>query len=116
MQTEFTQFSNWLTCQYPHSSARKHTMSDLALFFSWTEKPPSDISPHDVDVYIQYCLSKVLSPLTINEQPIECPVISKRHFLRKPRPLASPPHTTVRRGIRHRASGVRQLTGGGSRR
>jgi integrase/recombinase XerD len=104
MQTELTQFSNWLKCQYPHSSARKHTMSDLALFFSWAEKPPSDISPYEVDAYIQHCLSKRLSPLTINrrlsslrliyyflsvinEQPIECPVISKRHFLRKPHPL-----------------------------
>jgi site-specific recombinase XerD len=104
MQTELTPFSNWLTCQYPHSSARKHTMSDLALFFSWAEKPPSDISPHNVDGYIQYCLSKGLSPLTVNrrlsslrlfyyfllivnEQPVECPVLSKWHFLRKPHPL-----------------------------
>jgi site-specific recombinase XerD len=105
MQIELTQFSNWLTCQYPYSSARKHTMSDLALFFSWAEKPPSAISPDDVDAYIQHCLSKRFSPLTINrrlsslrlfyyfftvvnEQPIECPIISKRRFLRKPRPLA----------------------------
>ena len=104
MQTELTQFSNWLTCQYPHSSARKHIMSDLALFFSYAGKPPSDISPHDVDAYIQLCLSKGLSPLTnnrrlsslrlfyyflsvINEAPVECPVISMRHFLRKPHPL-----------------------------
>jgi integrase/recombinase XerD len=104
MQTELTQFSNWLTCQYPHSSARKHTISDLALFFSWAGKPPSAISPHDVNSYIQHCLLKGLSPLTINrrlsslrlfyyflsiidEQPVECPVISKRHFLRKPHPL-----------------------------
>ena len=79
-------------------------MSDLALFFSWAEKPPSDISPYDVDGYIQYCLSKRLSPLTVNrrlsslqlfyyflsvvnEEPIECPVISKRYFLSKPYPL-----------------------------
>ena len=104
MQTELTQFSNWLTCQYPKSSARKHYPSDLTLFFSWTEKPPSAISPYDVDAYIQHCLSKRLPPLTINrrlsslrlfyyflsiidEQPVECPVISKRHFLRKPNPL-----------------------------
>jgi site-specific recombinase XerD len=57
-----------------------------------------------VDLYIQHCLSKGLSPLTvnrrlsslrlfyyflsvINEQRIECPVISKRHFLSKPHPL-----------------------------
>ena len=64
MQTELTQFSNWLTCQYPHSSARKHTMSDLALFFSWAEKPPTETSPHDADGYVQHCLSKRLSPLT----------------------------------------------------
>jgi hypothetical protein len=38
MQTEFNQFLSWLICQYPHSSARKHTMSDLALFFSSAEK------------------------------------------------------------------------------
>ena len=79
-------------------------MSDLALFFSWAEKPPSDISPHDVYAYIQHCLSKGLSPLTINrrlsslrlfyyflvvinELLVECPVVSKQHFLRKPHPL-----------------------------
>jgi hypothetical protein len=27
MQTELTQFSNWLICQYPHSSVRKPTMT-----------------------------------------------------------------------------------------
>jgi len=110
MQTEFTQFSNWLICQYPHSSARKHTMSDLALFFSWAEKPSSAISPHNVDSYIQYCLSKGLSPLTINrrlsslrliyyflsvvvnEQKIAYPIILKRYFLRKPHPLHTSPY------------------------
>jgi len=69
LQTELTQFSSWLTCQYPHSSAKKHTMSDLALFFSWTEKPPTEISPHDMDKYIQHCLSKGLSALTNNRRP-----------------------------------------------
>jgi site-specific recombinase XerD len=130
MQTEFTQFSNWLTCQYPHSSARKHTMSDLALFFSWEKKPPSAISPQDVDVYIQYCLSKGLSPLTINrrlsslrlfyyflsvinEQPIKCPVISKRHFLRKPHPLphdASEEHIELLFAVIHDKRGKAMFT------
>jgi hypothetical protein len=49
MHTELTPFQNWLTCQYPHSSARKHIISDLALFFSWIDKPPSEISLQDVD-------------------------------------------------------------------
>ena len=53
MYPELTQFQNWLTCQYPHSSVRKHYMSDLALFFSYAEKPPSAITFRDVDEYIQ---------------------------------------------------------------
>ena len=103
MHANLTPFQDWLTCQYPHSSARKHYFSDLALFFSWAGKPPSEISPQDVDRYIHYCLEKSLSPLTINrrlsslrlfyyflriiqEEPLDCP-IQKRHFLRKPQPL-----------------------------
>ncbi len=103
MQLNLTPFQNWLTFQYPHSSARKHYFSDLALFFSWAEKLPSEISPQDVDRYIHHCLEKSLSPLTINrrlsslrlfyyflriiqEELLDCPV-QKRHFLRKPQPL-----------------------------
>ncbi len=103
MQINLTPFRDWLTCQYPHSSARKHIISDLALFFSWAGKPPSEISLQDVDRYIHHCLEKSLSPLTINrrlsslrlfyyflrviqEEPLDCPVV-KRHFLRKPQPL-----------------------------
>ena len=104
MYPELTQFKDWLTCQYPRSSTKKHYLSDLVLFFSWTEKPPSAVSFHDVDNYIHRCLSKGLSPLTINRRlsslrtfyyllsivnnvSIPCPVIPKRHFLRKPQPL-----------------------------
>lgn len=105
MYLNLTPFQDWLTCQYPceASSARKHIASDLALFFSWIDKPPSEISPQDIDRYIQHCLEKSLSPLTINrrlsslrlfyyflrivqEEPLCCPV-QKRHFLRKPQPF-----------------------------
>ena len=104
MHPELTRFESWLTCQYPHSSVRKHYMSDLALFFSYSGKPPSVISFHDVDDYIQHCLAQGLSPLTINRRlsslrtfyyflsivndvSVACPVIPRRHFLRKPQPL-----------------------------
>ena len=66
MHINFTPFQDWLTYQYPHSSARKHYLSDLVLFFSWAGKPLSEISPQDVDTYIHHCLEKSLSPLTIN--------------------------------------------------
>jgi site-specific recombinase XerD len=79
-------------------------MSDLALFFSYAEKPPSAITFRDVDEYIQYCLLRGLSPLTVNRRlsslrtfyyflsivndvSMPCPVIPRRHFLRKPQPL-----------------------------
>ncbi len=104
MHPKLTQFEVWLKCQYPHSSVRKHYRSDLALFFSWRGKPPSAINFHDVDEYIHRCLSKGLSPLTVNRRlsslrtfyyflsivndvSVPCPVISERHFLRKPQPL-----------------------------
>jgi len=104
MHPELTQFEIWLKCQYPHSSVRKHYKSDLALFFSWAEKPPSAVIFYDVDEYIHHCLLKGLSPLTINRRlsslrtfyyflsivndiSMPCPVIPKRHFLRKPQPL-----------------------------
>lgn len=104
MHPELTQFEHWLSCQYPHSSVRKHYMSDLALFFSWTGKPPSAITFNDVDDYIHHCLAKGLSPLTVNRKlsslrtfyyflsivndvSMPCPVIPRRHFLRRPQTL-----------------------------
>jgi len=68
MYPELTQFEHRLACQYPHSSVRKLYKSDLTLFFSYAEKPPSVITFHDVDGYIQRCLSKGLSPLTVNRR------------------------------------------------
>ncbi|MBK7450190.1 MAG: phage integrase N-terminal SAM-like domain-containing protein [Anaerolineales bacterium] len=56
------------TCQCSHSSARKHYLGNLALFFSWTDKPSADLSPHNVNQYIHYCLEKSLSHLTINRR------------------------------------------------
>ncbi len=104
MHPELAQFEVWLNCQYPHSSVRKHYRSDLSLFFSWVEKPPEAITSHDVDEYIHHCLTKGLSPLTINRRlsslrtfyyflsivndiSMPCPVIPERHSLRKPQPL-----------------------------
>ena len=104
MYPEITKFKDWLNCQYPTSSTKKHYISDLVLFFSWAGKPPSAINFHDVDDYIHHCLAKGLSPLTINRRlsslrtfyyflsivndvSMPCPVIPERHFLRKPQPL-----------------------------
>jgi site-specific recombinase XerD len=79
-------------------------MSDLVLFFSWAKQPPGAITSHHVDEYVKHCIAQGLSPITINrrlsalrsfyyflsvvnEIPVQCPVILKRHFLRKPQHL-----------------------------
>jgi site-specific recombinase XerD len=104
MYAEISQFKVWLEGQYPNSSAGKHQLNDLRLFFSWAEQPPLAITPQIVDGYIQHCLAKPLSPRTINrrlstlrlfyyflaivnDESVQCPVIAKRHFLRKPQSL-----------------------------
>jgi site-specific recombinase XerD len=104
MHPELTQFNDWLTCQYNNSSTRKHYMSDLVLFFSWANRPPEAITSQDVDGYIKHCITQRLTPITVNRRlsalrslyyflfivndvPIQCPVIPKRHFLRKSQSL-----------------------------
>jgi site-specific recombinase XerD len=79
-------------------------MSDLVLFFSWAEKAPEAITSHDVEEYVNLCIRKGLSPVTINrrlsalrsfyyflsivnDNPIQNPVIAERHFLCKPQRL-----------------------------
>jgi site-specific recombinase XerD len=79
-------------------------LSDLALFFSYVGKPPGKITFHDVDNYIDYLLAEEYSPLTINRRlsslhtfyyflsiindtVVDCPVMPRRHFLRKPQSL-----------------------------
>jgi site-specific recombinase XerD len=100
MYTELNEFQNWLTCQYPLSSTKRHYISDLMLFFSYTSKPPGGITFHDIDRYANQWCAKDYSPLTINRRlssirtfyyflsiindgSVNCPVIVERHFLRK---------------------------------
>jgi integrase/recombinase XerD len=104
MHTELIEFQNWLICQYPHSSTKKHYMSDLVLFFSYVSKPPGEITFHDIDNYMDHLLAEGYSPLTINRRlsslrtfyyfrsiindvAVDCPVIPERHFLPKPQHL-----------------------------
>jgi site-specific recombinase XerD len=103
MYPELTQFKNWLKCQYSNSSASVHYSSDLALFFSFVKKPPSKITPQDVDRYISRSLRQGHRSSTINrrlsalrtfyyflsiicDSPLTCPALP-RHRLRKAHPL-----------------------------
>ena len=103
MYPELTQFKNWLKCQYSHSSASVHYSSDLALFFSFIKKPPSEITSQDLDRYVSQSRRLGHSSSTINrklsalrtfyyflsiicDSPLACPVLA-RHRLRKAHPL-----------------------------
>ncbi len=104
MYPELAQFKNWLKCQYSDSSASIHYSSDLALFFSYIKKSPSEITPQDTDRYISHSLRQGHRPSTINrrlsalrtfyyflsiicDSPVTCPVLP-RHRLRKSHPLS----------------------------
>jgi len=99
MYPELTQFKNWLKCQYSTSSVSVHYTSDLTLFFSFVKKPPSTISPQDVQQYIAISLQNEHSHSTVNRRlsaiktfyyflsitcdpPPTCPILP-RHRLRK---------------------------------
>jgi site-specific recombinase XerD len=68
MYPEFTQFKNWLRCQYPSSSASVHYTNDLALFFSFIKKSTSTITAQDVDRYISHSRQQKHRPSTINRR------------------------------------------------
>jgi site-specific recombinase XerD len=101
---EIESFKSWLTCQFPTSSTRTHYTSDLVLFFTWAQKPPAEISVQDVDSFVAHCLKKAHKNSSINRRlaalktfyyflamtedtPPACPVIPRRHFLPKSKPL-----------------------------
>lgn len=103
MYTELSSFKSWLKCQYSTSSASIHYNSDLALFFSLIQKPPSQITAQDVDRYVAHSLKQQHKPSTINrrlsalrtfyyflaitcDKSPTCPVLP-RHRLRKSYPL-----------------------------
>jgi site-specific recombinase XerD len=68
MYPEISQFTIWLTCQFPTSSTRIHYTSDLVLFFTWAQKPPAEISVQDVDSFVAHCQQKGHVSSSINRR------------------------------------------------
>jgi site-specific recombinase XerD len=104
MLPEIARFQNWLRRKYPNTSTSIHYLNDLKLFFAWLNKPVAQVSLRDIDVYIEHCQARSHKSATINRRlaAIRClytfleidqddpppnPVIPRRHFIRRGRPL-----------------------------
>jgi site-specific recombinase XerD len=97
-------FGKWLRRKSPHATTQIHYLSDLKLFFAWADKPPHDITLHDVDAYIECAQGQGHAVATVNrrlaairgfydflelvsaESPPN-PVLPQRHFIRQGRRL-----------------------------
>ena len=104
MLPEVDRFGKWLKRRNPHSSTPQHYESDLTLFFAWVQKAPAQITPTDVDRFIEHALAQGHRTATINrrlaairslyhflafdaEWQILNPVLPRRHMIRQGRRL-----------------------------
>lgn len=98
MLTEISQFQQWLRRRSPHASTHIHYSHDVKLFFRWYQKPLAQVTPGDIDAFIDHCQEKGHANTTVNrrlaavrsfynflrltqaEAPAN-PVIPRRHYL-----------------------------------
>ncbi len=104
MLPEVDRFAKWLTRRNPHASTPLHYASDLAHFFAWLNKSPDQVTPKDVDRFIEYAQAQGHCIATINrrlaalrsfyhflsfdaEREMVNPVFPRRHMIRQGRRL-----------------------------
>lgn len=94
-------FEQYLKRRFGQSSTPKHYLSDIRIFFRTIgNKPPEEVTPFDIDTFIDQQIAAGLSPTTINrrvcclrsffeffnlERPgygISNPAIIRRHYLK----------------------------------
>ena len=68
MLPEVRRFQQWLRRKNPHSSTHIHYTSDLKLFFAWRKKQPEQVTPADIDAFIDYSRKCGHATSTINRQ------------------------------------------------
>ncbi len=104
MLPEIEQFHKWLRRKAPHSATALHYTGDVTLFFTWSGKPPGEISFRDVDAFIDACQQRGHANATVNRRLAALrtfykflalerddappnPVIPRRHYIRRGRHL-----------------------------
>lgn len=69
MKQALQRFERYLQRRFPLSSTRKHYRSDLRIFVRFLgKKAPQQVTPSDVDAFVESQLSQGLSPTTINRR------------------------------------------------
>ena len=91
MLPEIAQFGKWLRRKSPQASTHVHYTNDLRLFFAWTGKPPSAITLHDVDAYIEHCRGLGHAMATINRRLAAIHTFSTDSTVREPLLLRQQP-------------------------
>jgi site-specific recombinase XerD len=61
-------FEKWLRRRSPHAATPIHYLNDLKLFFAWAGKPPTAITLHDVDAYLDHCRRLGHAVTTVNRR------------------------------------------------
>lgn len=104
MLPEITEFQQWLRRRSPHASTHIHYTNDLELFFAWRDKSPQEVTPGDIDAFIERCQSQGHAIATVNwrlmalrtfyeflavvkDNAPSNPVRAKRHYIRHGRQL-----------------------------
>jgi site-specific recombinase XerD len=104
MLPEITAFQQWLRRRSPYASTPIHYTNDLELFFAWRGKKPDEVTPADIDAFIEHCQERGLAIATVNRRLMALrvfyeflavmrddappnPVRPKRHYIRQGRQL-----------------------------
>jgi site-specific recombinase XerD len=104
MLPEVERFGKWLRRRNPDATTPVHYTSDLELFFTWLDKPLTQVSVIDIDRFIEHSQTQGHANATINRRLAAIhslyhflsfesdsaprnPVISKRHMIRQGRRL-----------------------------
>jgi site-specific recombinase XerD len=103
MLAEIAQFQQWLRRQSPHTSTHIHYTNDLELFFDWLGKAVAEVTPADIDAFIEHSQAEGHAIATVNRR-----LAAVRTFYRflslmaenAPRNPVIPPRHAIRQGRR----------------
>lgn len=104
MLPELVPYVAWLHRRFPGSATTWHYPNDLKLIHAWFEQPLALLRPTDVDAYIAHALNLGHAAITVTRRlaalasffgfleltlaaPPTCPVIWRRHGIRRPHRL-----------------------------
>lgn len=107
MLSEIARFVNWMRRRNPEARTWRDYSYDLQQVVSTVgDKPPQEISIHDIDYFVSQQVLRGLKPTTINrrlaaivslynflsddDQSLVCPILPHRHHLREPQSLPRP--------------------------